>query len=284
MSVAPNRSPRRASGREVHGDQPLGARDSRLAAPPADPTESDHRHAGAGPYLRRLDRRTDPRGDAAAEEARAPQRELGRHRSPAPREPRCARRACRARGCLRAARRLAPGGHGEAAATRASSDEARRADTVRTYRTGPPMPARRGRPREACPRRRPPPRRCRLLVAEEHREGPPSSRARSPTGPRTRRSPRGARGPRRLPARRSRGLRHGPRADRIHHAPIASRATLSLSLRAAHASVGVAHGCPDAPRPCPGQVSRVPRRARNDGQRRLRLVLARGRQPNRGPV
>ena len=175
MSVAPNRSAQASFGAARSTAINRSAPATRaLQRRRADPTESDHRHAGAGPYLRRLDRRTDPRGDAAAEEARAPQRGArAASGSPAPREPRCARRACRARGCLRAARRLAPGGHGEAAATRASSDEARRADTVRTYRTGPPMPARRGRHV----------RRVHAvahllddagsLVAEEHREGRP---------------------------------------------------------------------------------------------------------------
>ena len=179
--------------RDVHGDQPLGARDPRpLQRRETDPAEPDHRDAGAGPHLRRLCRGADAGGDAATEETSAPAAAARpASGSPGRRARRCAWRASRARAFPRAARRPAPGGRAAAAPTHGSTGAGRRAGTGRTPRRARPTRARRDRRRRAPPRRRRPPRRCRRLRARAASgTGRPSCRAPWPTGPSgTRRSP-----------------------------------------------------------------------------------------------
>ena len=135
------RRPRRSAARRPRSSPPAAPRDrSRRGRSPRRGRRATPSPSGS-PRRRRWRRRSraDRRSAAGAPAASG---------SPAPRGRRCAWRACRARASPRAARRPAPGGRAEAAATHGSSGAGRRAGTVRTCRTGPPTPARRGRPRE----------------------------------------------------------------------------------------------------------------------------------------
>ena len=143
IPASARRCPRRSAARRPRSSPPAAPRGrSRRGRSPRRGRRATPSPSGS-PRRRRWRRRSRAgiRSAAAAPAASG---------SPARHGRRCAWRACRARASPRAARRPAPGGRAEAAATHGSSGAGRRAGTDRTTRTGTAHASTTGSPTRGC--------------------------------------------------------------------------------------------------------------------------------------